>query len=230
MRERNKNLIILGIIPLTVTICLLIKMIIQETMIVNTSIELCDLFWLNYTQHICEYLDLQYGVEAIGRILVLMYMLITLSLEMFEDKKHYEMMMKLDLFYVGAILVSNILFKETSLLTLAGFIINLQAIYIVYFSDRLSSHLKKDGVKVMIALYIGGSLGNIIEMNIVGWVTDYLYFLPAYGFKAVSNLEDWITWSGQWLLVGYGAWNILKWVGSNFKVYITQREQRKAGE
>ena len=115
--------------------------------------------------------------------------------------------------------------RATTLLNMAVFIIELILLYLLYVHEGLRKHLENSIVLVMMGVYVAGSLGNIIEMNMLGWVTDYMYFLPAYGFKASSNLEDWLTWGVQ-------GWFVI-YVGVNWAVYVVnwwciRKSKRKA--
>lgn len=227
MEGKRKDLLILGLIPATLVMCLIIKAIVQQIVVVNTSIRLCDVFWLNYTQHICEYLDLQYGVEAIGRILVLAYMMLVLLLVMLSERKWKKSTVAINTLYIAVILIANQMSRGTAMENLIVFIVELVLLNLVYLHEGLCKHLQKDYVKVVLALYIGGSLGNIVEMNLVGWVTDYLYFLPAYGFKATSNLEDWITWGAQGFFTVYVSIYFAINVVKGFQILKSNRKMKR---
>lgn len=217
MKQSKANIAILLTIPVVILICLLIKWLVRQNVEVNTSIQLCDLFWLNYTEHVCEYLDIQYGVEMIGRVLILVYLALALLLNMYSDKKFNHAMNILALAFAVEIIFINNLMRSAEMTVLITFIIEILMIDIVYCNDRAYRFLSKNNVRFLIALYIGGSLGNIIEMNTIGWVTDYLYFLPAYGFKATSNIEDWINWIVPMIIFVMISKEIIRWV-KHFKV------------
>lgn len=216
-KKDKTNIVIMLTVPVVIMICLLIKWLVRQNVEVNTSIQLCDLFWLNYTEHVCEYLDIQYGVEMIGRVLILVYLALALLLNMYSDKKFNHAMNILALAFAIEIIFINNLMRSAEVTVLITFIIEILIIDIVYCNDIAYSFLSKNSVRFLIALYIGGGLGNIIEMNTIGWVTDYLYFLPAYGFKATYNIEDLIILIVQMIIFVMISKEIIKWV-SSFKV------------
>ncbi len=50
-------------------------------------------------------------------------------------------------------------------------------------------------MKLFLGLYLGGSLGNFLEGNIRGYVTDMLWLLPKISDQ-VHNIEDMCIWIG----------------------------------
>lgn len=223
MRNEREALKVFAVIPVTVIICLLIKMMVRRFVVVNTSIKLCNMFWLNYSEHICEYLDIQYGVAMIGRVLVLVYMLTALLVNLICKKRINKAMGILALTYISIILLVNNMMRPVDNSVLISFIAQIFVISMVYMNEAACKFLNRKEVQFLLALYIGGGLGNIIEMNTIGWVTDYLYFLPAYGFKASSNLEDWICWCVPVVVSIMVIKEILTWVYSNYKIYRLSR-------
>lgn len=208
--------VILAIIPLV------IKSWIRNNMGVDQNIELSPLFYLNYTKHYCHYLKLENGLTVFGRIFVLIDLAVATGLAIFSEKRRSGIVTGTTVTLIIASIAMNMIMTPVSMEMMAQFIIELTGIAVGY-TFMSEKHLNNKVLHFMIAVFIAGSIGNIVEQNTIGYVTDYLYFLPAYGFRATSNLEDWMNWLTLAGFAGYAAAEIIKYVVNTFRVYMKQK-------
>lgn len=188
-------------ILLTVIICLAIKQLIKDSMGVGETIEVIkNIFNLNYAQHFSDYLDFRLDKTAYARIVELVFLT---SVYIFRDKK--EVLQKIwitSLVVLGVMLV--VITGGTNLISSYMIQTGLMGFFCVHtdFGKRLFKHKV---ARAMLLLYIGGGLANIIDQNLYGFVTDYIWVLPTTNRKC-SNLEDWFNWIPRYSMFGYLLW------------------------
>ena len=82
--DNKKNVLIALITPITLLFCLWVKWYMRTETNYMTPIFESDLVNIMYIKHYCDYLELQNGVIAWGRIFVMISMAMAFYLNMFE--------------------------------------------------------------------------------------------------------------------------------------------------
>lgn len=188
----KENIGIAMIAPMVIIICAIIKWIVRSNIELDGYVKVCSLLYINYTQHFCDYLDIKHSVNELGLILQMISITVTLYMSMFSKVKRNGYIIFMNSAFIVELIIANMLFEPIAMADLAGYIVRIIIFCSLYiFSDYMNLITTTFG-KVVFGAYIGASFGNIIEQNISGFVTDYLWLLPEYGKMITYNLEDWI--------------------------------------
>lgn len=188
-------------ILLIVIICLTIKQLVKINMGAGDTIEVIkNIFNLNFAQHFCDYLDFILDKTVYARIIEMVFLM---SVYVFRDNK--EVLQKIwitSLVVLGVMLI--VVNGSTNLIISYMVQTGLMGFFCVHtdFGKRIFKHKV---ARVMLLLYIGGGSANIIDQNIYGFVTDYIWVLPTTNRKC-SNLEDWFNWIPRYSMFGYLLW------------------------
>ena len=188
-------------ILLIVIVCLAIKQLVKINMETGDTIEVIkSIFNLNYAQHFCDYLDFRLDKTVYARVVELVFLT---SIYVFRDKK--EILQKIwitSLVILGIMLV--VITGGTKLIGSYFLQVGLFGCLCVH-TDFGKKIFKHKIARAMLLLYIGGSLGNIVDQNLYGFVTDYIWVLPTTNRKC-SNLEDWLNWIPRYSMFGSLLW------------------------
>jgi len=187
-------------IMMTVIICLTLKQLVKVNMEAGQTIEVIkNIFNLHYAQHFCDYLDFSLDKTVWARIVELVFLT---SVYVYRDKN--EILQKI--WFVCLTILGIMLFVVTGGTRLIiSYFLQAGLIGGLYIYTDFGNLFKHKIARVMLLLYIGGSLGNIIDQNIFGFVTDYMWILPTTN-RLSSNLEDWLNWIPRYSMFGSLLW------------------------
>lgn len=206
--ETKRNKIWL-IIPALVILGLIIKELIITFIPFRGSIEIIPhVLNLRYIRHYALHLYIWYSTEAWARILVLLFNLVIMKFSLQGKHKNLsaKLMTVITLISLAAIYVYQ---PYNDCLTLTLGVLTLGGMY--YLFPQI---LENRFIQLAWFLEIAGSIGNLIDQNIRGYVTDYLQFFPSIS-NLIFNLEDWLIYIGGTLfyigIMAFGITKIVKW-------------------
>ena len=226
--DNKKNVLIALITPITLLICLWVKWYMRTETNYMTPIFESDLVNIMYIKHYCDYLELQNGVIAWGRIFVMISMAMAFYLNMFEcdfSNRLFPVVMT-NIIFVISIFVINAAVKPVGADILAKFIIQIVFWTVMFFVFNINDTLNNSWLKILFAVYLGANIGNMLEANVIGWVTDYVWLLPAYGKQLVYNIEDFIIIGTYGILAIMG----LIWLIKILKALEIEKRQSEVGK
>lgn len=226
--DNKKNVLIALITPITLLICLWVKWYMRTETNYMTPIFESNLVNIMYIKHYCDYLELQNGIIAWGRVFVMISMALTFYLNMFECdfvKSSYAVIMTNVIFVISTFVI-NAALKPVGADILAKFIIQIVFWTVMFFVFNTKEILNNNFLKILFAVYLGANIGNMLEANVIGWVTDYVWLLPAYGKQLVYNIEDFIIIGTYGILAIMG----LIWLIKTLKAMEKEKRQSEVGK
>jgi lipoprotein signal peptidase len=189
--KRNK---IWLIIPVLVILGSIIKQLVVTFIPLGESIEVIPgVFNLGCAyDFVARYINLWCSSEAWARLCVMLFNLVILGLSLSASSKVKKLIASISAFLTLVALVgiySYIPYENESLII--GGVVALGAIY--FFVPTV---LESRYIQLPWCIQLAGGLGNLIEMNIRGYVVDYLHFFPNTSML-IYNLEDWLIRLGN---------------------------------
>lgn len=207
--KRNK---IWLVIPALVILGAIIKQLVVTFIPLGESIEVIPgVFNLGYANDfVARYINLWCSSEAWARLCVMLFNLVILGLSLSASSKAKKMIALISTSVTLVALVgihAYIPYENESLII--GGVISLGAIY--FFAPTA---LESRYIQLPWCIQLAGGLGNLTEMNVKGYVVDYLHFFPNSS-SLIYNLEDWLIRLGNVAFITgimvFGVTMIVKW-------------------